>query len=446
MKHKKLFISLTAVLTVLLFLGIFILIWFVGDSYKDFKSFDKEFAIEGLDDGAIPQGITAYHAEYTDGYDANGKPQTKRQQYFLVSAYMKDGSPSRIYVTGQVTGYVGYVTMKNNDSDGSMHIGHVGGIATSGSRLWVTDGDSVLVAQASESYKKDNKNILREIIDKAEQNSNLKKGETPLSIQFTASFKANCNASFLYYFDDSRYTGITYDRLYVGEFYRKGNYETADSHRLTTPAGYKNTAFMYEYIVDNEESNPYGLTRLVSDLKDNPTMTEENNVPKIQKIYSLPEKIQGIAFSGRRGYSTNDGVLVLSQSYGLSNSHLLCFDWSAVNATANRILYKTLNNNYSFEYDGAFKTLSDGTKKPWTDDGLYVYYVDKGDSKMFVKDYSIPSMSEGMCVVTNYGSQSAASERIYVLFESGSKKYNLFTRERIKDVYSFIPKYYSLEN
>ena len=437
MRHKKLFISLTAVLAVLVFLGIFFLMWFVGDTYRDFKKFKEEFAIEGLDDGAVPQGLGTYFADYVIGYDDNGKEQTGRQQYFLMSAYMTDGSASRIYVTGQVTGYEGFVTLANED--GTPHTGHVGGIATNGARLWVGDGDNVRVARASEDYK--TLNVLREIVNKAAKNKEAieENGSNAeiLSVQFTASFKANCKASYLYYYDDSRYSGTTYDRLYVGEFYRKGNYETDKSHRIVTPKGYKNTAFMYEYNIDaSNTENPYGLTRIDSSLKDTAI---SNNVPKIQKIYSLPEKIQGIAFSGRTSYSSNDGTLVLSQSYGLSNSHLLCFSWSKVNETSNRVLYRQLAG-YSFEYDDVYITKQgDSQQTPYTDNGLYVYYVDKGNSEMFVKDYSVPSMSEGMCVVTPYGQHSTAMTRIYVLFESGSKKYGMFTRERIKNVYSFIP-------
>ena len=439
MKHKKLFITLTAVFSVLVFLGTFLLIWFVGDRYPDFEKFRQEFAIEGLDEGAVPQGIATYYGNYTDGEDENGKPITKQQQYFLTSAYMNDGSPSRIYVTGQVTGYVGYVTMLNED--GTKHTGHVGGIATNGARLWVTDDYSILVAQASEEYAKDN--ILKEIIEKAAKNTEAG-DKAPYTIRFTASFKANCRASFLYYSDDSRYTGTTYDRLYVGEFYRSGNYETAESHHVVTPFGYENKAFMYEYNIDTNTSNPYGLTRIDSTLKDT---TISENVPKIQKIYSLPEKVQGIAFSGRTGYSTNDGYLVLSQSYGLSNSHLLCFDWKTINSSttnttsnkSNRILYTQLNDGHSFAYDEVYITAGD-KKTPYTDSSLQVYYVDKSNPDIFLKDYSIPSMSEGMCVVTSYGAQNQAIERIYVLFESGSKKYGLFTRERIKNVYSFIPR------
>ena len=195
---------------------------------------------------------------------------------------------------------------------------------------------------------------------------------------------------------------------------------------------------MYEYNVDgNNSQNPYGLTRLVSNSEDDKTITEENNVPKIQKIFSLPEKIQGIAFSGRTGYSTNDGLLVLSQSYGLSNSHLLCFDWGKINQSTNRTQYTKLFD-YSFTYKDVYIKVGD-KQSPYSDNSLYVYYVDKRSKDTLVKDYSVPSMSEGMCVVTPYGSNNVASTRVYVLFESGCKKYNLFTRESIKHVYSFIP-------
>lgn len=433
MKNKKLFISLTAVAAAFVFFGIFLLIWYVGDHYNDFRRFKQEFAIEGLDEGAVPQGLATHYADYVDGVDTNGRPITKRQQYFLQSAYMTDGSPSRIYVTASVTGYVGYVTMVN--LDGTPHVGHVGGIATNGARLWVGYDDNVLVVKASEEYK--NENILREIIDKASKNNDLEDSEK-LTIQVTASFKANCNAAFLYYYDDSRYTGTTYDRLYVGEFYRKGNYETEKGHHVKTPSEYKNYAFMYEYNVDgNNSQNPYGLTRLVSNSEDDKTITEENNVPKIQKIFSLPEKIQGIALSGRTGYSTNDGLLVLSQSYGLSNSHLLCFDWGKINQSTNRTQYTKLFD-YSFTYKDVYIKVGD-KQSPYSDNSLYVYYVDKRSKDTLVKDYSVPSMSEGMCVVTPYGSNNVASTRVYVLFESGCKKYNLFTRESIKHVYSFIP-------
>ena len=59
---------------------------------------------------------------------------------------------------------------------------------------------------------------------------------------------------------------------------------------------------------------------------------------------------------------------------------------------------------------------------------------------MFINDYSVPSMSEGMCVPTPATSSNGAVNRVFVLFESACKKYKYFVRQKVKSVYSFIPK------
>lgn len=395
MKHKKLFIATVAIFSVIIFFAVFLMIWFFGDKYKDFDgNFKKENEIPGLADGAVPQGLGNYTAAYET---ENG--ETATQQYFFVSAYMIDGSPSRIYVTGADTGYVGYVTVKN--TDGSDYTGHCGGIATNGVTLWVTSDDTVFVAKSSSS---EYKNIVGEIIAKAQS-------ETDNTISFTSSFAANCNASFCFYYDNPDYTSITYDKLYVGEFYRAGNYETDKNHRLTTPNGYLNTAFVYEYSVST--AGEYGLTVLSDSSLDG-----TNKVPQIQKIISVPEKIQGFARAG--------GKMVLSESYGLANSHIYSFDWNSVTASTNRSSYKTVAGS-NFAYSGVVKT----TGVQYTVDNLYVYYADKTNSDLGVVDYSIPSMSEGLC---------ANGNRVYVLFESAGKKYKTFVRQQLKNIYSFVPK------
>lgn len=416
---KKLFITLfTVIVSLICFLGLYACEEENTntnkdiDSYDDFNKFRKEFAIEGLDDDAVPQGIAAYYSTYTDG------EETKSQQYFLTSAYMIDGSPSRIYVTGETTGYIGYVALVN--IDGTPHKGKVSGIATNGRRLWVTYEDSVLVAEASEEYK--NMDILREIIDKATKN---KKNSETLSIKFTASFKANCSAEFLYYFDDSRYAGTTYDRLYIGESTCKDG-----KHFIKTPTGNKNITFMYEYNVDGSNlDNPYGLTGISSS---NTYSSLSENVPKIQNIYSLPEDVQGVAFSRRTGYSSNDGILLLSQSHETDDSHILCFDWGKVIDNENRV-------KYSLAYDGVYETFGD-TVAPYADTNLYLYYVDKGNDKTYVNDYLLPPTAEGMCSMIFAGYNATAQPRVFVLFASGSKQYDLADKARIKDIYSFIPE------
>lgn len=466
MKHKKLFISLTAVCSVILFIGVFLLVWFAGDSfagssgnfsdYTDFEGFREEFEIPGLDDGAVPQGLAACQAKYTvpdNSSDAEGAVKTVLQRYYFISAYMKDGSPSRLYVVGKDTGYVGYVTFKTED--GKDFCGHAGGVAINNIStsttpsvansddysLWIADGEYVYTAKASSDYIQAKKTIAQEIVEKAGGVPLVVTGEggetTEIKnnvITFTASFKPYCNASFVYYYDDPRYTDCTYDRLYIGEFYREGSYETDEGHKVLTPSGYENHAFMYEFNVSKESK--YGVTTLTSSTSGSIEFTEENQVPKIQKIFSLPEKIQGMAFSGKKGNGTTDGYLILSESYGLDNSNIMMFDYKTLSSSSKK--YSAIIGS-SFAYTGVKATIK-GQEVDYTDPDLLIYFADKGNSSMFVRNYSIPCMSEELCTFVSTTSGTAAAERVYVLFESGSKKYGAFVRKQLKSVYSFIPR------
>ena len=205
MQHKKLFISLTAVGSVIVFFAVFLMIWFVGGDYKDFESFREEFEIPGLGDGAVPQGMGTCPAEYYVYNEEVDKTEAKIQQYYFISAYMSDGSPSRIYVTGAETGYVGYVTMKTED--GKDFYGHCGGIAINNTRsavssttanyytLWVTGESMIYCAKASSEFTSQKKTIAQEIVDKAGRKAEeAGNSENYKTIRFTASFEANCNA------------------------------------------------------------------------------------------------------------------------------------------------------------------------------------------------------------------------------------------------------------
>ena len=432
MKHKKLFVTLIVIFSFLVCLGTFIMIWFWGDSYKDFNDFTESVSIPGLDDNAVPQGITNYT---THVYDEEGNSTTEMQEYMFISAYMKEG-PSRIYVTGTRTGYIGYVTMQNED--GTDYTGHCGGIATGSRRgnsngvLWVTSGSTVYCAKrSSDAYV----NIAEEVIAKAKlakspnQNNGEENSGTQNVIKFTASFKANCNASFCFYFDydgDPTTYNISNDKFYVGEFYRPGNYETDKGHHVTTKNGTENKAFIYEYSLSS--SSKYGLTEISAS-----NIPSESKVPKIQYIYSIPDRIQGmarIADSTATG-STTQGKLVLSQSYGLPNSKLYYYDWNKIR-TNNSASYKSLVKNVDadgketpaeLEYQGVVTSQGNRYYENPT-----VYFV---DSSSLVREYSIPAMSEGLC---------ASGDKVYVLFESASYKYKMFVRQQLKNVYYFIPR------
>ncbi|MDE6868225.1 MAG: hypothetical protein K2J83_03675 [Clostridia bacterium] len=416
MKHKKLFISLTAVISFFVALSIFLGVWFLADTYESFaKSFSKEFAIPGLDEGAVPQGMGNCEFAY-DLKDEDGVIISKKQQYFFISAYMVDKSPSRIYVTGAVTGYVGYVTMKN--LDGTDYTGHCGGIAANGngSTVWVTGENTVYVAKSSLYEGNEYAYTVQEILDKALGKVTDGDGNTDRAIHFTSAFDANCSASFCYYYDDPNSGSLSADKLYVGEFYRKGNYKTDESHHLTTPKGYKNHAFMYEYQVSSDSTAEYGLSTLNS----TNYATVDNDVPRIYKIYSIPELVQGVAVAGSN--------IVLSQSYGLANSEITLYDNTKVNASAVNYVDKCK----PFAYNGVYET-NGGVQTQYYDNStsLKLYYVDKNDNEMLKTNYSIPSMSEGLCSVA-----TTSNTRVYVLFESSGKKYRLFVRERLSDVYS----------
>ncbi|MDE7082423.1 MAG: hypothetical protein K2O89_01805 [Clostridia bacterium] len=411
MKHKKLFVTFTVIFSLLLALIIFFMIWFWGDRYdggatfEGFNDFRSEIVIPGLKDGACPQGIATYKANYTETVtdeDGEEKTVTKKQDYFFISAYLKN-QPSRIYVVGNDTGEVGYVTLKN--PDGSDYTGHCGGIAVNGYYLWVSSDDKVFFATKDKLSSTDN--ITLDIIKLAEEHG---------SIQFKSYFNANCNASFLYYYDaDGEASGSpsSSDRLYVGEFYRSGNYETNEKHHVTTKNDETNRAFAYEYNVSISATRTCGLAPVSG--------TDDGNgvaAPKIQKIFSLPNEIQGFA-------RTANGI-VLSQSYGLKNSHIYYhkFDWST---SSNNSYDRYLNvDKAGFKYDGV--TTASGAPYYDTSTSLNLYYL---DTSSLLNDYSIPSMSEGMCTLDG---------RVYVLFESGANKYKPFVRKVLKNVYSFVPR------
>lgn len=417
MKHKKLFIALIALFSVAVCLGTFILIWFWGDKYEDFTDFAEAAPIPGLDEGAVPQGLCNYT---TYVYDESGEKQNELQEYYFISAYMKKG-PSRIYVTSSKTGYVGYVALQN--ADGNDFTGHCGGIATSSSKdytsgtLWIaSEGLVYCVKSSSDEYK----NIAEEVISKARKGG--QDGQN--YIRLTTSFEANCNADFCFYFDydgnPATFSSVS-DKLYVGEFYRPKSSETDSRHHVTTKNGAENKAFVYEYSID-ASNNPYGL-KLLSESN----IPQEMLVPKIQNVYSIPEKIQGFArIPDSANASSSKGKLVLSQSWGLSNSTLYYYDWEKIRVNSGD--YGTLVKNpdgsaAGLEYKGV--VTNSGAKYY---ENPKVYFID--DSSL-VRKYSVPCMSEGLC---------ANGNKIFVLFESGSYKYRAFVRQQIKSIFFFIPR------
>ena len=435
MKHKKSLIVFTALFSVAVFISIFLMMWFWGDQYPDFNTttFREEIAIPGLKDGACPQGLAmskqnVYNKngdiEY-DNTDSEGKPagEPKKQDYYLVSAYFKD-KPSRIYVTGKQSGYLGYVSLTYH---GEPFYGHVGGVATDkdGKVLWLGSENKVYcVKSTNKDY-----NVIEQII------LNCISGDTfELDPDTTTNsvFEINGSASFVSYYRASTSTGKYTEKLYVGEFYRAGNYETPSSHHVTLPDGSKNRAFMYEFNVST--STEYGLSKKTDDSK----MSVQ--VPRVDKIFSIPDRIQGAALVS--GSNDSGDILVLSQSYGLDNSEILLYNFSTIETSGNSISYSSIDpNGNNFPYAGV--TVESTGRQYYSDTNISVYYVyGNSNSKTtngngnkiypsFIKSFSIPSMTEGLAV--------GSDDRVNILFESAANKYKAFVRQPIDKIYSFRP-------
>ncbi|MCD7728466.1 MAG: hypothetical protein LUI60_00950 [Clostridia bacterium] len=333
-KHLKLCVALIVVAAVLMSLIFFLLYWFFGDRYEDFEEFNKEFAIPGLNEGFIPQGL----GNYTDEGSSSASDTV-----FFVSGYMNKGGASRIYVIegGETTGYV--TVMLDEET---VYEGHGSGIASNGSKIWLCSENTVYAL----SYD--------DVLEAAKENG-------PVTV--SATFDAYCEASFCYF--DGSY-------LYVGEFYRDGNYETEEEHHITTTAGDENKAIIIQFTVGSSTLTP-------------------------RRAYSITERIQGMAITENSSGTT---YITLSQSYGLSNSHLLSYKFSTSTVNSSSVTYYNTDRTSSRS--------------------LTTYEL---DSSCLVNDYEIPSMSEGLCTV---------NKKVYVLFESAGAKYKMFVRERLSDVYS----------
>lgn len=163
--------------------------------------------------------------------------------------------------------------------------------------------------------------------------------------------------------------------LWVGEFYKQGKYETDASHKLTTRSGETNNALVFGYKID--ESKGYGLV---------------SQAPLPDKALSIRGLAQGIAVA-------SDGRFVMSTSYGLPDSNIY--------------IYK---NVLAEEKHGTVSI------------GMHTFDMWFLDNDSLLNTINTPSMSEELVI---------KNDRVYVLFESGAKKYRLYNRKKLSNVYSF---------
>lgn len=207
-----------------------------------FNNAEAEFMTPGLTSAWVPQGF-----DYV-----------QKDELYLMSGYMSDGTASRVYVRKD-NGDTHFVELKN--ADGTDYTRHSGGVCQNGEFVYVAGKKGVEVFR----YK-----------DFLSQGSAVNVGT--ISADYEIAF---C----------SIYKGY----LFAGNFYYPGTYETPEEHRITTPAGDANTSLITIYKVDELEE--FGVN------------------PKPVAAISAPDKIQGVCF-------TYDDEIVLSTSYSVPSSHL----------------------------------------------------------------------------------------------------------------------------
>lgn len=264
-------------------------------------------------------------------YVPQGMHYCADEQVLLLSGYSASGKASPLFVTDPDGKVLQKVTLQN--ADGTDFVGHGGGVAKYGDYVYLAGDDARLY-----------------IFSYAE-------------IMASKDGRARAKGEFSLQFSEDDYlipafVTVKGDRLILGEFYREGDYPTPESHHLTTRAGDAHFALAVEFALT--ETADYGID------------------PTPIVAYTLPKQVQGMT------YSEDGKSIYLSTSWGLSFSHVLEYD-----ATA----------------------LADQGEITLLGHSLPLYAM---DSSALIKDHKIAPMSEEMVMLDG---------KLYVLCESASDKY-----------------------
>ena len=256
---KALKVIITVLLCILCFVALLLLgarAYFRLPVSGYYKNSEKAFVIPGLSDGMVHQGL-AYDSE-------NGT--------FLITGYRTDGKASQVSVVSKADGReIKRLDLANED--GSAFTGHVGGITVSGDYVYVADSKGLAVFSKAD-------------FDSASDGDSVKS----VGLFATSSDSDSLHVAF---------THAEGDMIYVGEFYRKENYPTPDSHKYKTAAGDENTALIIAYHLDS--TAPLGISE------------------EIVRAYSIPGLVQGMCFD-------SDGQIYLSTSYAVAFSHIRSYN------------------------------------------------------------------------------------------------------------------------
>ena len=369
MKVKKVGKVLLIILAVIISVVLLVIIGFnvyQKISYREFnKVSEKEFKIPGLSDGFVPQGITWVEDEKYGGT-------------YLVCGYMADGSASRIYMTNGKSGKElkqQFVSLFTNA--GKEDHAHAGGIAVFGDFVYMATGHEINVYSLSELLGTKEKNV--NLVDSYVENS--KDSEFAGVIEPIGTFNPQTGPAFVHVEDGY---------LYVGEFYIAEDYETPESHHMTTDSGDYQQAIMTVYVLSKD--GELGL------LEDKPVAA-----------FSITDNAQGMCFVKD---DKGDTKMLISTSYGLSSSHIKVYD----NPMKSYISLLAGDDNAK---DGTFKT-EDGDEIP-------LFYV---DSAHLEKDWVLAPMSEELLYKDG---------KVYIMCESACKKYMFGNLTGARNCYSFKP-------
>ena len=277
--------------------------------------------IPEIGSGYAPQGIG--YSEEQDLYIMTGYDKNDDTVLYLV----KDDVPTRVYLS---------------DEKGSTLKGHAGGVTCTKDFVYIANGHKLDVFSLQ-----------------ALMNANGNK------VNALSHFPVDNSAAFC--FSDN-------EKIYVGEFYRAGNYETDVAHYYTSPNGDENKAIVSCYPLD-----------------------ESGAIESDSPEYAI--SITGLV----QGFAVKDGTYILSRSYGLANSQLEYYSEPKDSGTTVTI---------TFELEPERSAMQ-----------IPLYYL---DSSNLVKSLTLPAFSEdltvkGDCVIVT--NESACNKYIVGKLFAANKVY-----------------------
>lgn len=246
---------------------------------------EKGFKIPELNKGFIPQGIS---------YDS-------KTDNFFVTGYEKDGSASPVFLVNKTSGETTQKVLLA-DSENVPFAGHNGGIAVNGEFVYIAGAADECVYVYS----------YNEIVGAS-------KGA---QVKMLGKFSLSAGEDKVL----SSFVTIADNKLYIGEFYRAGNYETPETHKVSE----ENRAYIVGF--DLESGSEFGLA----------------SAPSV--AYSIRGLVQGAFF-------TEDSIY-LSTSYGLAKSHIYAYDRKqAENSPTKRSILGTAVDFYALDSASQTKDL-----------------------------------------------------------------------------------------